>query len=270
MNDRVVIHLDNEGVADVRLNRADKMNAIDSAMIEGILAAQDRLRAEQRLRAVVLHGEGRAFCAGLDISRFKSMGSGEPRGHTLAGRTHGIANAPQQSAWGWRDLPVPVIAAVHGVAFGGGLQIALGADIRYVSSDVKLSVMEIKWGLVPDMAGIALLRELVRGDVARELTYTGRIINGDEAVRLGIATWAGSDPLAHAREIARNIASKSPDAIRAAKRLLNRSSDGDAAAILASESSEQERLMGSRNQIEAVRAEMEQRPPAFGALLPDA
>jgi enoyl-CoA hydratase/carnithine racemase len=265
MNDRVVIHLDNEGVADVRLNRADKMNAIDSAMIEGILAAQDQLRAEPRLRAVVLHGEGRAFCAGLDLSRFRSMGAEEKgRGYKLADRTHGIANAPQQTAWGWRGLPVPVIAAVHGVAFGGGLQIALGADIRCVTSDVKLSVMEIKWGLVPDMAGIALLRELVRGDVARELTYSGRIINGDEAVRLGVATWAGSDPLAHAREMARSIARRSPDAIRAAKRLLNRGSDEDAAALLASESREQERLLGSPNQIEAVRAEMEQRPAAFG------
>ena len=266
MNDRVVIHLDNEGVADVRLNRADKMNAIDSAMIEGILAAQDRLRAEPRLRAVVLHGEGRAFCAGLDISRFRSMGQKENgRGYKLADRTHGIANAPQQTAWGWRDLPVPVIAAVHGVAFGGGLQIALGADIRYVTSDVKLSVMEIKWGLVPDMAGIALLRELVRGDVARELTYSGRIINGDEAVRLGLATWAGSDPLAHAREMARNIARSNPDAIRAAKRLLNRSADADAAALLMSESREQDRLIGSPNQLEAVRAAMEQRPPEFSA-----
>ena len=266
MNDRVIIHLDNEGVADVRLNRADKMNALDSAMIEGILAAQDQLRAEPRLRAVVLHGEGRAFCAGLDLSRFRSMAAEETgRGYTLADRTHGIANAPQQTAWGWRDLPVPVIAAVHGVAFGGGLQIALGADIRCVTSDVKLSVMEIKWGLVPDMAGIALLRELVRGDVARELTYSGRIINGDEAVRLGLATWAGSDPLAQARELARSIARRSPDAIRAAKRLLNRSADADAAALLVTESREQERLMGSPNQIEAVRAEMEQRPPEFSA-----
>jgi len=263
MNDRVVIHLDNDGVADVRLNRADKMNALDSAMIEGILAAQDQLRAEPRLRAVVLHGEGRAFCAGLDISRFTEMGTA-PR-HALADRTHGIANAPQQTAWGWRDLPVPVIAAVHGVAFGGGLQIALGADIRYVSSDVKLSVMEIKWGLVPDMAGIALLRELVRGDVARELAYSGRIIHGDEAVRLGLATWAGSDPLAHARELARKIARSNPDAIRAAKRLLNRSTDADAAELLVSESREQDRLIGSPNQIEAVRATMEQREPEFSA-----
>ena len=263
MNDRVVIHLDNDGVADVRLNRADKMNALDSAMIEGILAAQDQLRAEPRLRAVVLHGEGRAFCAGLDISRFTEMGTA-PR-HALADRTHGIANAPQQTAWGWRDLPVPVIAAVHGVAFGGGLQIALGADIRYVSSDVKLSVMEIKWGLVPDMAGIALLRELVRGDVARELAYSGRIIHGDEAVRLGLATWAGSDPLAHARELARKIARSNPDAVRAAKRLLNRSTDADAAELLVSESREQDRLIGSPNQIEAVRATMEQREPEFSA-----
>jgi len=106
MNDLVVIHLDSEGVADIRLNRADKMNAIDSAMIEGILAAQDRLQAEPRLRPVVLHGEGRAFCAGLDISRFRSMAAEKSgRGHTLADRTHGIANAPQQTAWGWRDLP---------------------------------------------------------------------------------------------------------------------------------------------------------------------
>ena len=263
MNDRVVIHLDNEGVADVRLNRADKMNALDSSMIEGILAAQDRLRAEPGLRAVVLHGEGRAFCAGLDISRFREIGTG-PR-HKLADRTHGIANAPQQVAWCWRELPVPVIAAVHGVAFGGGLQIALGADIRYVTSDVKLSVMEIKWGLVPDMAGIALLRELVRGDVARELTYSGRIIDGHEAVKLGLATWAGDDPLAHARELARNIARSNPDAIRAAKRLWNRSADGDAAALLAAESREQDRLIGSPNQIEAVRAAMEQRTPEFSA-----
>lgn len=270
MSDRVAIQLDSEGVADVRLNRAEKMNAIDSAMIEGILAAQDRLRAEPRLRAVVLHGDGRAFCAGLDVSRFGSMASGgSGRSYTLAERTHGIANAPQQTAWGWRDLAVPVIAAVHGVAFGGGLQIALGADIRCVTPDVKLSVMEIKWGLVPDMAGIALLRELVRGDVARELTYSGRIIDGNEAVRLGLATWVGADPLAHARDMARNIARRNPDAIRAAKRLLNGSSDADAATLLASESREQDRLMASPNQIEAVRAESEQRPPAFGDLLPD-
>ncbi|MBB6093960.1 enoyl-CoA hydratase/carnithine racemase [Povalibacter uvarum] len=270
MSDRVAIQLDSEGVADVRLNRAEKMNAIDSAMIEGILAAQDRLRAEPRLRAVVLHGDGRAFCAGLDISRFSSVGAERSgRSYTLAGRTHGIANAPQQTAWGWRDLAVPVIAAVHGVAFGGGLQIALGADIRCVTSDVKLSVMEIKWGLVPDMAGIALLRELVRGDVARELTYSGRIIDGNEAVRLGLATWVGADPLAHARNMARNIARRNPDAIRAAKRLLNRSSDADAATLLASESHEQDRLMSSPNQVEAVRAETEQRLPAFGDLLPD-
>ena len=132
-----------------------------------------------------------------------------------------------------------------------------------MTSDVKLSVMEIKWGLVPDMAGIALLRDLVRGDVARELTYSGRIIHGDEAVRLGLATWAGHDPLTHARELARKIARSNPDAIRAAKRLWNRSTDADAAELLLSESREQDRLIGSPNQIEAVRAEMEQRQPDF-------
>src|SRR6185436_4767239 len=189
MNDdpsRVRVTVDERGVAEVAMVRADKMNAIEAAMFKGLIDAIDRLRTDKRVRVVVLHGEGRAFCAGLDMGRFREMGSGQTSATLgdIVERTHGLANGPQQVAWGWRELPVPVIAAVHGVAFGGGLQIALGADIRYVTSDVKLSAMEIKWGLVPDMAGIALLRELVRGDVARELAYSGRIIDGDEAVRL--------------------------------------------------------------------------------------
>jgi len=160
-------------------------------------------------------------------------------------------------------VPVPVIAAVHGVAFGGGLQVALGADVRIVAPDTKMSVMEIKWGLVPDMAGLVLMRELARADVVRELTYTGRIFSGEEALRIGFATRLAADPLAEALQMAHEIAMKSPHAIRAGKRLLNASTHLDDAALLLAESVEQKALIGSANQAEAVRANMEKRAPRF-------
>jgi enoyl-CoA hydratase/carnithine racemase len=181
----------------------------------------------------------------------------------LAVRTLGDANAFQQAALVWRDVPVPVIAAIHGVAFGGGFQIALGADIRYVAPEAKLSILEIKWGLVPDMGGIALMRELARGDVIRELAFTGRQFSGAEAVACGFATAVHADPLAAARDAAREIASKSPDAVRALKRLLNAAADADMAAILIAESKEQAALIGSPNQIEAIRGGIEKRAPRF-------
>ena len=178
-------------------------------------------------------------------------------------RTHGIANAWQQAAYVWRTLPVPVIAAIHGVAFGGGFQIALGADIRYVAPDARLAILEIKWGIVPDMSGIALMRELARADVIRELAMTGRVFSGTEALAYGFATSLHADPLAAARATAKEIAARSPDAVRAVKRLLNRASDDDAAALLLAESKEQAALIGSPNQIEAVRAGVEGRAGRF-------
>src|SRR5277367_3881642 len=181
----------------------------------------------------------------------------------LVTRTHGIANAPQQAALACRDIPVPVIAAIHGVALGGGFQIALGADIRYVAPDARLSIMEIKWGLVPDMAGVALMRELARSDVIRELSLTGRVFSGAEALTYGFATSLHADPLAAARATAKEIAARSPDAVRALKRLLNMASDADTAAILLAESKEQAALIGSPNQVEAVRAGVEGRAGRF-------
>ncbi|MFP5461666.1 MAG: crotonase/enoyl-CoA hydratase family protein, partial [Gammaproteobacteria bacterium] len=181
----------------------------------------------------------------------------------LTARSHGIANAAQQVAMVWRDVPVPVIAAVHGVSFGGGFQLALGADLRFVTADLKMSVMEIKWGLVPDMAGIALMRELARNDVVRELTYSGRIFSGEEALQLGFATRVCADPYAEAMAFAREVASKNPDAIRADKRLLNAAMAEDAAALLMAESVEQTKLIGSPNQVEAVKAQLEKRAPKF-------
>ena len=267
MEERVSISI-SEGVADVRLVRADKMNALDQAMFEALVAATDRLSKEKGVRVVVLSGEGRAFCAGLDMGRFAAMkekgGNGIPGGENrdLTARTHGKANFPQQAGWGWRQLAVPVIAAVHGVAFGGGFQLSLGADMRFLSPDARMSVMEIKWGLVPDMAGTPILASLVRDDILRDLTYTGRIFSAQEAMTYGLATRICDDPRAAALEVAREIAGKSPDAIRAAKRMLNNLSVDPGPALLA-ESVEQQKLIGSPNQTEAVRANLEKRAPKF-------
>jgi enoyl-CoA hydratase/carnithine racemase len=267
MKDRVSIEL-KDGVADVRLIRADKMNALDRAMFEGIIEAGDQLAKMKGLRCVVLSGEGRAFCAGLDMGSFAAMKDraekeNVPGARDLTRRTHGIANDPQQCAWLWRALPVPVIAAVHGVAFGGGFQIALGADMRYAAPDTRFSVMEIKWGLVPDLAGTQLMRHLAREDVVRELTYTGRVFDAAEAERLGFVTKVVADPRAAALETAREIASRSPDAVRASKRLLNDAVAVDAAAGLLAESTEQQKLIGASNQLEAVMSNLQKRAARF-------
>src|ERR1700751_1017439 len=267
MEQRVAIDI-SDGVADVRLVRADKMNALDAAMFEALVSATERLSREKGLRAVVLSGEGRAFCAGLDMGRFAAMKEGGGHGipgaeaRDLTKRTHGLANFPQQAVWGWRQLPVPVIAAVKGVAFGGGFQLALGADMRFLSADARMSMMEIKWGLVPDMAGTPILASLVRDDVLRELTFTGGVFSAQEALSYGLATRICDDPRAAALEMARDIAGKNPHAIRAAKRMLNNLSVDPGAALLA-ESVEQQKLIGSPNQTEAVRANMEKRAPRF-------
>ncbi len=265
MSERIRVTI-TDGVADVRMIRTDKMNALDDAMFEALVDMGERLKTEKGLRAVVLSGEGRAFCAGLDTSNFGRMASGESKGGdnlVKAPRTPGGANRAQQTCMVWREIPVPVIAAVHGVAFGGGFQLTLGADLRFVAPDAKLSILEIKWGLVPDMSGIALLRGLVRDDVVRDLTYSGRIFSGEEALGLGVATRVCADPYAEALAYARAVASRSPDAIRGAKRLFNLAADADQATILMAESVEQAALIGSPNQIEAVMSSMQNRPGQF-------
>ena len=264
MNDRVQITLEN-GVADVRMVRGDKMNALDDAMFQALIDAGEQLRADKSVRAVVLSGEGRAFCAGLDMGNFQKMASGDGASDRLVNtkRSDGGANRAQHAVMVWREIPAPVIAAVHGVAFGGGFQLMLGADMRFVAPDTRLSILEIKWGLVPDMSGIVLLRTLLRDDVARELTYSGRVFNGEEAVRLGVATRVCADPHAEALAFAQEIAQKSPDAIKGAKRLFNLAADADQHAILLAESVEQTALLGSPNQIEAVTAGLMKRPAVF-------
>ncbi len=222
MSDRVTVTIDG-GVADVRLNRPDKMNALDQAMFAAIVEAGEALKTDRSVRAVVLSGEGRAFCAGLDFGSFQAMAGGgeqaprEERPQRGIGDLEGrITHLGQQACWVWQELEVPVIAAVHGVAFGGGLQIALGADIRIAAPDAQFSVLEIRWGLTPDMTATAMLPLLVGLDVAKELTFTGRMVSGEEAGRIGLATRVTQTPLDDALALAREIAAKSPHAVRCA------------------------------------------------------
>jgi enoyl-CoA hydratase/carnithine racemase len=258
------------GVADVRLNRPEKINALDMAMFEALRSTAEALAADPSVRAVVLSGEGKGFCAGLDLAAITAMGADGPGdaagkgGGGLGDRVEGrLANRAQQAAYDWTELPVPVIAAIHGVALGGGAQIALGADLRIIAPDARISVLEIRWGLVPDMTGTAMLPRLVGLDVAKELTWTGRMVPGEEAVRLGLATRLSHDPRGEALELAAGIAARNPHAIRAGKRLLNQSGTVDLRRQLLDESAEMGRLIGSANQTEAVRAYFEKRDPVF-------
>ena len=266
MNDRISITMLEDGIADVRMTRVDKMNALDSAQWTALVEAIETLKAMSGLRVVVLSGEGRAFCAGLDLSSMQSdrEPGGSSAGGSLADRTHGVANNAQYAAWGWRELPVPVIAAVHGVAFGAGSQIMAAADIRIVHPDTRIAIMEMKWGLVPDVAGMPLWRTQVADDVLREMIYTNREFNGVEAKEMGFATHVSDNPHAHAMELARVIANKNPHAIRGAKRLCNLMGDATDAELLQAESDEQVLVIRKPNQMEAVMASMEKRKPNFG------
>jgi enoyl-CoA hydratase/carnithine racemase len=268
MSDRVTISIDANGVADVRLNRPDKRNALDGAMFAGLRDAGERLKSEAGVRAVVLSGEGASFCAGLDFSSFQTMAGGDPEAVTTDGNPgaptpDGITHLGQQVAWVWQEVPVPVIAAVHGHALGGGIQIALGADIRIVHPEAQLSVREIHWGLVPDMTGTLFLSRLVGPDVAKELVFTARIISGREAHELGLATRVSETPREDAIALATEIAGRSPDAVRGAKALFNRLANAGAAEQFAEERRVIGSLIGRPNQVESVMANFEKRAPVF-------
>ena len=269
MSDRVIVSI-SDGVADVRFNRADKRNALDNAMFSAIAEAGERLKTEPGVGAVVLSGDGASFCAGLDFSSFQAMvGADEPvpakanQGSPGSMEEGRITHLGQQICWVWQEVPVPVIAAVHGHALGGGLQIALGADIRIVHPDTKLSVREVHWGLVPDMTGTFMLSMLVRPDIAKELTFTARMFSGTEAAELGIATRLSDDPYPDALALAREIAGRSPGAVRGSKELFNRIYREGAAEQFTAERQIIGAQIGSANQIEAVRAGFEDRPPVF-------
>jgi enoyl-CoA hydratase/carnithine racemase len=221
MSDRVIVET-SDGIAHVRLNRPDKRNALDGEMFRAIADAGEQLKTDDDVGAVVISGEGKSFCAGLDLDLFSQLDQPADSTHPGAMQPNGTTHLGQQVAWVWQELPVPVIAAVHGHALGGGLQIALAADIRIVHPDTQLSVREGHYGLVPDMTGTFFLSRLVRPDIAKELTFTARIFDGREAAALGLVTRLSDDPVADAVELASEIAARSPEAIRAAKRLFNR------------------------------------------------
>ena len=248
-------------VATVTLTRADKHNALDIPMFEAIIGAAERLMDEPGVRVVVMHGEGPSFCSGLDVA---SVLSSQADG---AGPLEPLRQDPpnwfQRTAYDWVRLPVPVIAAIHGNCLGGGLQIALGADIRIATPDARLSVMETKWGLIPDMSITRTLPRLVGIDVAKELTYTARVFSGEEALRLGVVTHVDADPLSAARSLAAEIAGRSPDAVRGAKRLFDESWTGPPEQTLALEAEIQRGLIGSPNQLAAVTAGLSKQPPQF-------
>ena len=265
MTELVTIDINNH-VADVRLNRPEKMNAINQEMWLAISEAGTSLADNSEIRAIVLSGNGRAFCAGLDMGSFQKMsGSNSERSSIIpiAKPDELPGNLAQTAALLWKRLPVPVIAAIHGVAYGAGAQIALGPDIRFAAPDIRLSILEIKWGLIPDVGITQTLRNLVSLDVAKELTFTGRILDGQAAKDLGLVTHVCENPLEAAMELAAEIASKSPDAIRSGKRLLEEAWHADERTGLELETKLQVELIGSDNQVEAIRANFEKRAPDF-------
>ena len=268
MSDRVSLTI-SDGIADVRMNRPDKRNALDGAMFQGLAEMGERLKTEAGVRVVVLSGEGSSFCAGLDFSSFQMM-AGDDRAAAAADESSPgamkegrITHLGQQVCWVWQEIPVPVIAAVHGHALGGGIQIALGADIRVVHPDTQMSLREVHWGLVPDMTGTLSLGSLVRADVAKELVFTARVFDGREAHALGLATRLSETPLEDAMLMAAEIAGRSPDAVRGAKALLNGLFNDGAAQQFAEERRVIGALIGQPNQIEAVMANFEKRTAAF-------
>lgn len=268
MSDRVSYTL-KDGIADVRLCRPEKMNALDGAMFRSLIEVGEELKANNAVRAVVLSGEGRSFCSGLDFSSFQAMAGGE---ESLSKFTSTVAATPtyetaqaagQQAVYVWQEIPAPVIAAVQGHALGGGFQLAMGADIRFVHPEAKISVLEIRWGLVPDMCGTQLLHRLVGLDVAKELAFTGRMVSGEEAGRLGLATHVTATPLEDALALAAEIAAKSPEAVRGTKELFNLAGETSLKEGLAAEQRIIRSLIGSPNQVESVMAFFDKRPPTF-------
>jgi enoyl-CoA hydratase/carnithine racemase len=259
--ERVTVEV-SDHVAEVRMVRADKHNALDWAMFKALESAAAELAERREVRAVVLSGEGPSFCSGLDFPSF--IEAGMPVENMLARREGDVANVAQAVSLDWQRLPVPVIAALHGAAYGGGAQIALGADIRIAAADLRFSILEIKWGLIPDMGLTRTLPRLVSIDVAKELAFTGRIVEASEARDLGLVTRLADDPRAAALELAHEIAGRSPHAIRSGKRLLNETWVGSEAETLALEAELQGALLGSENQIAAITAAMTKQPAEFG------
>lgn len=250
------------GIAHVRLARPEKLNALTLETLRQLADVARGLRRDHSLRAVIISGDGDSFCAGLDFASVLRNPTGIVRSF-LPNPLRGT-NAFQEACWAWRRVPVPVIAAVHGHCFGGGLQLALAADFRITAPDAEWSVLEGRWGLIPDMSGIQSLKELVGIDVAKKLTMTAAMINGTEARELGLVTEVAADPVVRAFELAEELAVRSPDALAAAKRLFNANWNASPRRTFARERVEQLFLLAAANTTAAREAAFRRAAPAFG------
>lgn len=250
------------GIAQVRLDRPEKLNALTLDTLEALVETAGRLRRDRTLRGVVLGGSGDSFCAGLDFATVMA----EPRRVTRAfvPRPWRGTNLFQEACWAWRRLPVPVVAAVHGHCYGGGLQIALAADLRMTTPDARWSVLEAKWGLVPDMSGMQALSQQVRMDVAKRLTMTGEVVSGERAVELGLASEVHEEPFVAATRFLEEVATRSPDAVAATKRLFERTWASGPRRTFAGERREQAFLLRRGNTKAAREAALRREVPSFG------
>ena len=262
MRERISFYIE-DNIAEVKLNRADKHNALDHEMFEAILNIGDQLARDDSIRAVILYGAGESFCAGIDLSMFAGEGLADDFNERMKRRDSSLANYYQSAAYIWREIPVPVIAVLHGAVYGGGLQIALGADIRYASKSMKLSIMEIKWGIIPDMAMTTSLPYLMNIDRALEMAMTADILDSDEAFGKGLITAIKEKPLEEARALAKKIANKSPDAIRSIKRLFYQTWHKNDEFSLSLEAKLQLQVMSGSNQMEAVKSSLSGAVPDF-------
>jgi enoyl-CoA hydratase/carnithine racemase len=253
MTPRVAVTFES-GVAFVRLNRADKRNALDLPMFQSIAAAQRQVRHQSGIRAVILQGEGEDFCTGLDVAGMMSNRKAMVR--LLWKWLPWRANLAQQVSVGWRRLNVPVIAVIHGRCWGGGMQIALGADFRIAHPDASFSVMEGKWGLIPDMGGTLALRELMQRDQAVRIAMTAETLAAGAALQLGLVTELNAEPGTSARQLAHQLSQRSPDAVAAVKRLYRKSWAGSEGAALARETLYQWRILAGANQRISVQRQL--------------
>ncbi|MGB4343852.1 MAG: crotonase/enoyl-CoA hydratase family protein [Moraxellaceae bacterium] len=260
MTDRVRTEI-RDDVAYVTMTRSDKYNALDWDMLCALVDAAERIGKDKSVRAVILQGEGKAFCSGLDFPSFTKQPARMVRGFLKYGVK--TTNLFQEVAWCWRRLPVPVIAVIHGYCYGGGVQIALGADFRYTTAECEFSILEAKWGLVPDMTGTVTLRELLPMDQAKLLTMTGRMFSGAEARELNLVTGVSADPLAEAEKLVAEIKTRSPDAVAATKQLFHETWVAGVRRAFSKESRIQLGLLMGKNQKIAVQSNFRKEMPSF-------
>ena len=255
MTEKCVTLSTEDNIAFVTFNRAEKRNALDMAMFKSIEQISRRLRHNRQIRAVIVQGKGEDFCSGLDVKSM--MGQKTSILALLRKWLPGQANLAQKVSVNWRKIPVPVIMVIQGRCWGGGLQIALGADFRFATPGASFSIMEGKWGLIPDMGGNLALRELVAKDVGLRLAMSAEVISAHTALEYGLISEIHEDPLQGAKRFAGQIIERSPDAVAALKKLYQQNWLKSERSILAKESYYQVKILLGKNQARAVKKQID-------------